>query len=148
MNFYYTKIMTSTLLQIVVVWHNAAYRTASREVYPRVCRPTYCGLGRMTRQCVGRIDTADIPEYNENIRWANPERSRWRVRVFDSSKFDVWQRLTHRPSVQIIHVVVHQVWRRFWWVIRTLLLVISLRVSVRTLTEVAAYIALDEYQCQ
>jgi len=46
--------------------------------------------------------------------WVRSNRAHIKVRsVFDPLKFGVWQRLTHRSFVQIIHIVVYQVRRRF-----------------------------------
>jgi len=88
---------------------NAVYRTTSLEVYLRACRAVYRALSRKVDQCVDRVDAADTQdrprEYN---RWMNPERSRSRQSSQHLRSIEI-RRLTHRPSVQIIYIVVHQV---------------------------------------
>ena len=109
-------------------WCNVAYHTASREVYSCACRTSYRGqkgksVYRSCRYCGYSRSTSRM--YRGRIR-----NDRINVRsIFDPSKFGIWQRLTHRPSVQIIHAVIHKVRWQFRWVVRTHVLVISLCIS-------------------
>ena len=70
----------------------------------------------------------------------NPERSHSRQNSQRLRTIEIRRmaKLTHRPSVQIIHIVLHQVRRQFQWIERTHVLVISLYVSAETLIEITA----------
>ena len=77
------------------------YYTASLKVYPRVYQATYHALDRKIGMSI-----ADVTEINlKNITGSKTLQilmQSLRIRP----KIAVWQRLTHRPSEQIIQVIV------------------------------------------
>jgi len=130
---------------ITADWRNAAYRTTLLEVYLRACRVVYCALGRKIGQCVGRVDIVNTrpQEYN---RWMNPEQSHSHQSLQCLRPIEI--RMAKVDTfLQIIHIVIHQVWRRFRWIEGTHVLVISLRLSAGTLIETAAW-WIWSYQCR
>jgi len=107
MNFCYAKTVISTLLHVAIVDDVMLLIIQRREKFI-LALAGHLIVDRKVSQCVGRVDTADTRDQLRECGRIRNDRINVRS-IFDPSKFGIWQRLTHRPSVQIIHVVIHKV---------------------------------------